>query len=116
MTSWTKRAMSRTCLGPRGFRNRGHLNGILYFRRNRLFKAADGKLDHCKSTSSAELEVLAIVGLPVRFDFEELAVATENLKTQIGRGGFVIVYRGTLPDETVVAVKKITNLGIQEKK
>ncbi|KAF3453865.1 hypothetical protein FNV43_RR04306 [Rhamnella rubrinervis] len=77
--------MSGTCLCPRGFRNGGHLNGILCFRGNRLFKAADRKLDHCESTSSAGLEVLSIAGLPVRFDFEELGVATENLKSQIGR-------------------------------
>lgn len=90
--------------------------GILCMRRNRNFKAADRKLDRCKSTSSVELEVISIAGLPVRFDYEELAVATENLKTQIGRGGFGIVYKGTLRDETAVAVKKITNLGVQGKK
>lgn len=90
--------------------------GILCLRRNRLFKAAGRKLDRCMSSSSAELEVPCIAGLPVRFDHEELAAATENFKTQIGRGGFGIVYKGTLPDEAIVAVKKITNLGVQGKK
>ncbi|GLT53214.1 hypothetical protein SLA2020_265010 [Shorea laevis] len=44
----------------------------------------------------AELEIICIPGLPRRFDYEELAVATENLKTQIGSGGFGTVYKEIL--------------------
>ncbi|XP_065634240.1 G-type lectin S-receptor-like serine/threonine-protein kinase At5g35370 [Quercus suber] len=60
--------------------------------------------------------MISIPGLPRRFAYEELVAATENFKTLIGRGGFGTVYRGTLSDKTVVAVKKITSLGIQGKK
>uniref|UniRef100_A0A2N9G7U0 Protein kinase domain-containing protein n=1 Tax=Fagus sylvatica TaxID=28930 RepID=A0A2N9G7U0_FAGSY len=62
---------------------------------------------------SGELEMISIPGLPRRFAYEELVAATENFKTHIGSGGFGTVYKGTLTDQTVVAVKKITNLGVQ---
>ncbi|XP_015879691.3 G-type lectin S-receptor-like serine/threonine-protein kinase At5g35370 [Ziziphus jujuba] len=90
--------------------------GILWLRRNRVSKGANPKLNRSKSASSGELEAISIAGLPARFNYDELEAATDNFKTQIGRGGFGIVYKGTLPDETVVAVKKITNLGVQGKR
>ncbi|XP_075650401.1 G-type lectin S-receptor-like serine/threonine-protein kinase At5g35370 [Castanea sativa] len=89
---------------------------ILWLRKKRLSKTKTVKLDRGNSSSSAELEMISIPGLPRRFAYEELAAATENFRTQIGSGGFGTVYRGTLPDNTVVAVKKITSLGIQGKK
>nr|XP_023917152.1 G-type lectin S-receptor-like serine/threonine-protein kinase At5g35370 [Quercus suber] len=90
---------------------------ILWLRKKRrLSKTRTVKLDRSNSSSSAELEMISIPGLPRRFAYEELVAATENFKTLIGRGGFGTVYRGTLSDKTVVAVKKITSLGIQGKK
>ncbi|GFY93867.1 S-locus lectin protein kinase family protein [Actinidia rufa] len=74
------------------------------------------KLGRTNSSSSGELEIISIPGLPVRFDYAELVAATENFKTQIGFGAFGTVYKGTLTDNTFVAVKKITSLGIQGKK
>ncbi|KAK9758249.1 hypothetical protein RND81_01G217900 [Saponaria officinalis] len=62
------------------------------------------------------MEAFSIPGLPVRFDFEELKVATNNFSNQIGSGGFGAVYKGTLPDHSLVAVKKMTNLGVQGKR
>ncbi|MED6219044.1 hypothetical protein PIB30_032297 [Stylosanthes scabra] len=43
------------------------------------------------------------------FKFEDLMKATNNFSPQnlIGRGGFGIVYKGILPDGTMVAVKRI---------
>lgn len=89
---------------------------ILWVRRNRLYRSASVKLKRWDSSSSVELEEIHIPGLPVRFRYEELAAATENFKAQIGSGGFGIVYKGTLPDRTLVAVKKITTFGVQGKK
>ncbi|KAM3683660.1 hypothetical protein ACB094_12G163300 [Castanea mollissima] len=89
---------------------------ILWLRKKRLSKTKTVKLDRGNSSSSAELEMISIPGLPRRFAYEELAAATENFRTQIGSGGFGTVYRGTLSDNTAVAVKKITSLGIQGKK
>jgi hypothetical protein len=41
-------------------------------------------LDRWDSSSSAELEITSIQGLPMRFNIEDLVAATENFKTQIG--------------------------------
>ncbi|AAC13608.1 similar to eukaryotic protein kinase domains (Pfam: pkinase.hmm, score: 189.74) [Arabidopsis thaliana] len=64
------------------------------------------------SFESGDLGSFHIPGLPQKFEFEELEQATENFKMQIGSGGFGSVYKGTLPDETLIAVKKITNHGL----
>ncbi|KAJ4825371.1 hypothetical protein Tsubulata_017294 [Turnera subulata] len=90
--------------------------GFVWWRRGRLYQNKDRKLRHARSISSGDLDAFYIPGLPQRFDYEELEVATDNFKTQIGSGGFGSVYIGTLPDKTTVAVKKIINLGVQGKK
>ncbi|XP_017699622.2 G-type lectin S-receptor-like serine/threonine-protein kinase At5g35370 [Phoenix dactylifera] len=59
---------------------------------------------------------ISILGLPTRFTYAELEAATWNFRTKIGSGGFGAVYKGELPDETLVAVKKIDNVGLQGKK
>lgn len=89
--------------------------GFICWRRNRPYRTAKLKLGRGDSSSS-ELEIISIPGLPVRFNYEDLVAATESFSTQIGSGGFGTVYKGTLPDKSVVAVKKITNVGVQGKK
>jgi serine/threonine protein kinase len=44
-----------------------------------------------------------------RFQFRELQAATENFSSKniLGKGGFGIVYRGQLPDGSLVAVKRL---------
>ncbi|TVU28342.1 hypothetical protein EJB05_19857 [Eragrostis curvula] len=44
-----------------------------------------------------------------RYQFRELQAATENFSSKniLGKGGFGIVYRGQLPDGTLVAVKRL---------
>ncbi|XP_009616448.1 putative receptor-like protein kinase At1g11050 [Nicotiana tabacum] len=53
----------------------------------------------------------------VWFKIQELEKATDNFtqKNFIGRGGFGVVYKGTLADGTVVAVKKVIESDFQEK-
>ncbi|KAI7991826.1 putative receptor-like protein kinase [Camellia lanceoleosa] len=49
------------------------------------------------------------------FKIDELSMATENFsqKNFIGRGGFGVVYKGTLSDGTVVAVKQVIESDFQ---
>ncbi|XP_057809769.1 G-type lectin S-receptor-like serine/threonine-protein kinase At5g35370 isoform X2 [Salvia miltiorrhiza] len=69
---------------------------------------------YSKSMSFDDLE-FSIPGLPQRFDYAELERATENFKTKIGTGGFGTVYKGMLQDKSLVAVKRITDLGVRGK-
>ncbi|KAF3340810.1 receptor-like protein kinase [Carex littledalei] len=50
---------------------------------------------------------LEIAGLPTRFTIQELETATGNFQTPIGEGGSGAVFKGTLEDGSIVAVKRI---------
>ncbi|KAK8692241.1 hypothetical protein V6N13_075714 [Hibiscus sabdariffa] len=89
---------------------------FLWLKSWKVNKSEEVKLHHRNSFSSDDLDGFSIPGLPQKFNYEELELATDSFKTQIGAGGFGAVYKGTLPDKTVVAVKKITNPGNQGKK
>nr|DAD24538.1 TPA_asm: hypothetical protein HUJ06_026002 [Nelumbo nucifera] len=90
---------------------------FLWWRRRSLTKTSLMKIGSLDSLSSEEeLEAFSIPGLPVRFSYEEIEAATNNFSEHIGAGGFGAVYKGTLPDGTLVAVKKINNLSVQGKK
>lgn len=49
------------------------------------------------------------IGHLKRFSFRELQIATSNFspKNILGQGGFGVVYKGYLPNRTVVAVKRM---------
>lgn len=49
----------------------------------------------------------SIGGLPTRFSYKDLQTATDNFAHAIGSGAYAVVYEGTLPDATKVAVKKL---------
>ncbi|XP_022966534.1 G-type lectin S-receptor-like serine/threonine-protein kinase At5g35370 [Cucurbita maxima] len=83
---------------------------LLCFRRLRVLVTLQQRSE---SSSSMELDMTLIPGLPVRYGYDEIVTATDNFKTQIGSGGFGTVFKGTLPDESVVAVKKISSQGAQ---
>ncbi|KAM7497815.1 hypothetical protein LguiA_022229 [Lonicera macranthoides] len=51
-----------------------------------------------------------VPGLPARFSYEDLKVATENFNKKLGEGGFGSVFEGTLKDGTKVAVKCLDGL------
>ncbi|XP_020110244.1 G-type lectin S-receptor-like serine/threonine-protein kinase At5g35370 isoform X2 [Ananas comosus] len=63
-----------------------------------------------------ESDDVFIPGLPTRFTFAELEAVTNNFQTKIGSGGFGAVYKGELPDKTLVAVKRIDAVGLQRKR
>ncbi|GMH17420.1 hypothetical protein Nepgr_019261 [Nepenthes gracilis] len=90
--------------------------GVLWWKRWKDSRVGLEKSWSQSSPSSGEIEAFSIPGLPVRFHYEELKAATDNFETQIGSGGFGIVYRGTLSDGSIVAVKKITNLSVHGKR
>ncbi|XP_047973657.1 G-type lectin S-receptor-like serine/threonine-protein kinase At2g19130 [Salvia hispanica] len=54
-------------------------------------------------------------GSLVAFKYKDLQNATKNFSDKLGGGGFGSVYRGTLPNSTVVAVKKLESVNQGEK-
>ncbi|XVE53611.1 hypothetical protein DITRI_Ditri03aG0016600 [Diplodiscus trichospermus] len=62
-------------------------------------------------TSEEENFLGTLTGMPTRFTYNDLRTATNNFSVKLGRGGFGSVYRGTLPDGTLLAVKKLEGIG-----
>ncbi|KAK1556756.1 hypothetical protein Q3G72_011488 [Acer saccharum] len=50
-------------------------------------------------------------GMPVRFSYEELKLATEDFQRKLGEGGFGSVFEGTLVSGEKVAAKRLDGLG-----
>nr|XP_043613601.1 G-type lectin S-receptor-like serine/threonine-protein kinase At2g19130 [Erigeron canadensis] len=57
----------------------------------------------------------AIEGTLVSFVYRDLQTATKNFTDKLGGGGFGSVFKGTLPDSSVVAVKKLESVSQGEK-
>ncbi|KAJ4975263.1 hypothetical protein NE237_000369 [Protea cynaroides] len=57
----------------------------------------------------------AIEGSLIPFSYRDLQIATKNFSDKLGGGGFGSVFKGTLPNSTVVAVKKLEGVGQGEK-
>ncbi|KAF3340808.1 receptor-like protein kinase [Carex littledalei] len=62
---------------------------------------------HQETLRDDQYNVLEMAGLPTRFTIKELETATENFQTPIGEGGSGAVFKGTLEDGSIVAVKRI---------
>ncbi|KAL5581876.1 hypothetical protein UlMin_014318 [Ulmus minor] len=56
-----------------------------------------------------------VEGSLVAFAYRDLQTATKNFTEKLGGGGFGSVFKGKLPDSTVIAVKKLENIGQGEK-
>lgn len=54
-----------------------------------------------------EDNLLETVGLPTKFMFRDIKVATQNFHVSIGEGGSGAIFKGMIRDGTVVAVKQI---------
>ncbi|TKY51507.1 G-type lectin S-receptor serine/threonine-protein kinase [Spatholobus suberectus] len=54
-------------------------------------------------------------GAPVHFSYKELQRSTKGFKEKLGDGGFGAVYKGTLANQTVVAVKQLEGVDQGEK-
>eukprot|EP00249_Psilotum_nudum_P019893 c27465_g1_i1 orf=1089-3410(+) len=60
------------------------------------------------STRNTASEIsLSVQTIPIKFRYKDLKAATENFSCELGGGGFGSVYKGTLPDNTAVAVKRL---------
>ncbi|KAI5062793.1 hypothetical protein GOP47_0021340 [Adiantum capillus-veneris] len=64
-----------------------------------------------ESDADEDVFLDAIPGLPTRFSFRELQLATNSFSKKLGTGGFGSVYEGLLPDRTKVAVKQLESVG-----
>ncbi|XP_038693053.1 probable LRR receptor-like serine/threonine-protein kinase At1g06840 isoform X2 [Tripterygium wilfordii] len=66
------------------------------------------------NTSKISIKIEGVKG----FAYKEMVVATNNFNSssQIGRGGYGIVYRGNLSDKTVVAIKRAEEGSLQGQK
>ncbi|XP_057528011.1 G-type lectin S-receptor-like serine/threonine-protein kinase At2g19130 [Amaranthus tricolor] len=67
---------------------------VVYFRRKRRF---------LKATKTMEQSL-------TRFEYKDLQIATKNFSQKLGEGGFGSVFKGTLSDSMVIAVKKLHNM------
>ncbi|PIN09867.1 Serine/threonine protein kinase [Handroanthus impetiginosus] len=64
-------------------------------------------------TGSIEEDIFleGLSGMPIRFSYKDLQTATNDFSIKLGQGGFGSVYKGTLPDGTQLAVKKLEGIG-----
>ncbi|KAI8550976.1 hypothetical protein RHMOL_Rhmol06G0148500 [Rhododendron molle] len=90
--------------------------GFFLWRRYTSSKTENLNLNSQAIPFSDDFDAFSIPGLPLRFGYAELEAATDQFKNIIGSGGFGAVYKGTLSDKSHVAVKRITNFGVQGKK
>ncbi|GAB4825046.1 hypothetical protein Ancab_039356 [Ancistrocladus abbreviatus] len=56
-----------------------------------------------------------VEGSLVAFVYRDLQTATKNFSEKLGGGGFGSVFKGTLPDSSVIAVKKLESISQGEK-
>ncbi|KAL3754556.1 hypothetical protein ACJRO7_001751 [Eucalyptus globulus] len=56
-----------------------------------------------------------VEGSLIAFTYRELQVATKNFSEKLGGGGFGSVFKGTLPDSSRIAVKKLESISQGEK-
>ncbi|GLT87004.1 hypothetical protein SLE2022_051090 [Rubroshorea leprosula] len=61
------------------------------------------------------VKIVVVEGSLVVFGYRDLQNATKNFSEKLGGGGFGSVFKGTLPDSTVIAVKKLESISQGEK-
>ncbi|KAG6722431.1 hypothetical protein I3842_03G159500 [Carya illinoinensis] len=57
----------------------------------------------------------SVEGSLTAFEYRDLQNATKNFSDKLGGGGFGSVFKGTLPDSTAIAVKKLESISQGEK-
>ncbi|ERN03731.1 hypothetical protein AMTRI_Chr05g65820 [Amborella trichopoda] len=64
-----------------------------------------------RESSEDDTFLEGLSGMPVRYSYRELQLATNNFTNKLGQGGFGSVYQGVLPDGTRIAVKQLEGIG-----
>ncbi|CAK7351237.1 unnamed protein product [Dovyalis caffra] len=78
---------------------------VIIVRARRWMKAKKSKKD------VEDDQINQVPGMPVRFSYEDLRIATDDFRETLGRGGFGSVFKGVLADGTGIAVKRLDRLG-----
>ncbi|KAK4484861.1 hypothetical protein RD792_007461 [Penstemon davidsonii] len=84
----------------------GSIGGVLAI----ILAAVIWRRRNQKGATSSKME-----GTLVAFGYKDLQNATKNFSDKLGGGGFGSVFKGTLPDSTVIAVKKLESINQGEK-
>ncbi|KAF7847994.1 hypothetical protein BT93_L2385 [Corymbia citriodora subsp. variegata] len=63
----------------------------------------------------ATVTLKSVEGSLIAFAYGDLLIATKNFSEKLGEGGFGSVFKGTLPDSSQIAVKKLESISQGEK-
>ncbi|WJX35549.1 G-type lectin S-receptor-like serine/threonine-protein kinase SD2-5 [Trifolium repens] len=78
--------------------------GVRYYRKKK-------RLPESPRESEEDNFLENLSGMPIRYRYKDLEVATNNFSEKLGSGGFGSVYKGALPDGTQLAVKQLEGIG-----
>ncbi|XP_018480232.1 G-type lectin S-receptor-like serine/threonine-protein kinase SD2-5 [Raphanus sativus] len=84
---------------------------VLIFAAFRIHKRKKTHFDELEQSSEEDNFLENLSGMPIRFAYKDLQLATDNFSVKLGQGGFGSVYEGTLPDGSRLAVKKLEGIG-----
>ncbi|KAK2445996.1 G-type lectin S-receptor serine/threonine-protein kinase SD2-5 [Trifolium repens] len=76
--------------------------GVRYYRKKKRLPRENSEEDNFLEN---------LTGMPTRYRYKDLEVATNNFSEKLGSGGFGSVYKGTLLDGTQLAVKQLEGIG-----
>ncbi|XP_021844342.2 G-type lectin S-receptor-like serine/threonine-protein kinase SD2-5 [Spinacia oleracea] len=82
--------------------------GFWYYRENRGSLVLEPSREEAMGEDSF---YDTMTGVPIRYSYNDLDVATKNFSVKLGQGGFGSVYLGLLDDGTKLAVKKLEGVG-----
>ncbi|KAJ0262892.1 G-type lectin S-receptor-like serine/threonine-protein kinase SD2-5 [Hirschfeldia incana] len=85
--------------------------GVLIFAAFRIHRTKKTHFDELDQSSEEDNFLENLSGMPIRFTYKDLQLATNNFSVKLGQGGFGSVYEGTLPDGSRLAVKKLEGIG-----